>query len=272
MTFLRALPLALLLSGTSWLGSTALNAGEPSDVVPPGWLTLPHNALVLDVRHEDLEPGCDQRAGELTQSILDELLNSGRKISFTREFVQAELDYLRANLETDPSRKTAEALIQSFQSALQTGTLDWEKLRELHISAPDSDTVARHLPWLSSRSDMGTIRLADATPSPHPILHLAFKWSSIPMRGAVSTSRNRGRDQRVYTGKGLAWKFGADVRLHQQGTNLFTRSYPAPAWKASYVTVESRPLFVNTQTLLQDLKKGLVPPPAPVPTTKQKRK
>jgi hypothetical protein len=247
----------------------AEQAATNAVAVPAGWLVVPEKALVLDVRQENLRPECRRQASELFQAVLQELLASGTAIYFSKAFVSAEAEYYRINLTNEVSRSTIENLLRSLEEALKQGAFDWQRLHELHVSAPDSDVVSRNLPWLSPGLEVGMIRLASDAQAALPILELTFRWSGKPMRGIVVSS-GPGTRTDIYSGKGQAWKVDAALRLRQGETNRVTRSYSAPVWKARYDDMVSRPLSVTTQLILQDLKTGLTPPPAP-PDLKSKK-
>jgi hypothetical protein len=229
--------------------------------VPAGWLLVPEKALVLDVRHDNLRPACRRHASELFQAILQELLASGTMIYFSKALVTAEAEYYRPNLTNEVSPKTVENLLRSLDESLKTGVLDWQRLHQIHISAPDSETVSRNLPWLSPGLDVRQIRMATEAQAALPVLELTFRWSGIAMRGIVLSS-NPGSRANLYTGKGQAWKVDADLRLRQGESNRLARTYSAPDWKARYEDTISRPLSVTTQYILQDVKTGLTPSPA----------
>jgi hypothetical protein len=246
-------------------GTDSLRADAPT-----GWLLVPEKALVLDVRHENLRPECRRPASELFQAILQELLASGTTLYFSRAMVTTEAEYYRTNLTNEVSRSTVAELLGSLDESLKTGALDWQRLHELHVKAPDSETVSRNLPWLSPGPDVRQIRMAGEAQAGLPVLELSFRWSSTAMRGIVLSSNARTHKADIFSGKGQAWKVDADLRLRQGETNRVTRTYSAPAWEARYYDMISRPLAVTTRLILHDLKAGLTPPSAP-PDPKSKK-
>jgi hypothetical protein len=266
----------LLLAFAPGFAGTVLAETPTTNVaradVPTSWLLVPEKALVLEVRHENLRPECRRPAAELFQAILQELLASGTTLYFSRAMVTTEAEYYRTNLTNEVSQSTVENLLRSLDESLKKGALDWQRLHELHVKAPDSETVSRNLPWLSPGVDVRQIRMAGEAQAGLPVLELNFRWSSRAMRGIVLSSNARTHKADVFSGKGQAWKVDAELRLRQGETNRVTRTYSAPDWEARYYDMVSRPLAVTTRLILHDLKAGLTPPPAPPELKSRKTK
>jgi hypothetical protein len=278
--------LLFLFTADGWAVAAATSGTNGSiatgtDPVPHAWLYVPGRTLIFHVQHQGLTPGCRYEAAEMVHAVLCQFIQAQYTVYLSRSFVEAEAGYYRSHAADEPERTTAEQVIKCLDAALQSGQFGWARLREIHQAASKPDSVARSLPWLSLVPGIAQVRLAPAGDATWPVLNLNLSWSGRRTRGVVGRSVNSGMSRTDYswrpdpwgfTGEGYLWKVDADIRLQRNGTNWFERGYPAPAWQDRYVGMETRPLFITTQRILQDLKAGLVPPDPPSAQDKKRKK
>lgn len=253
----------------------------------PGWLSSLSKTVVLEVEHENLSPACRVEAGMFVEALLSELVNAKVTLCLSPRFLKSELTYYRSHLADEKPRAIAEGVMLALEDALRRGEIDWSGLHELHVRAPNSDAVARHLPWLSVAPGRPQRRLAsDASDAPAavPSLIVRLRWSGIPVRGVAAMSGRREEagayfrlsEQRpvpgVYFGEQMLWKIDAGLCLQQSGSTRVLLSYAAPAWQKNYEGVGSTPLFVTREAMIRDIRTGVVALPEPVGDPKAKRK
>ncbi len=70
--------------------------------VPQGWLQSPSRALVLDIRHQFLEPSARRDAGEFVMTVLNLLVNANYNVGLSDDYILDEIKYYRSNLAKKP--------------------------------------------------------------------------------------------------------------------------------------------------------------------------
>ena len=243
--------------------------------VATNWLHLPGRALVLDLRHQDMNLNCRSEAGEIVQSVIQELNLANYTVFLSRYYVQAERDYYRAHTTNEAPAATARAVLACLESSLARGDFDWPCLREAARAAPDSLAVIRNFPWLHTVRDPRKLRLASAEAASLPVLQLDIVWDGRVSRGTAALNAPRwggislGED-RVYQGVGHIWNIAATLRLRQGDRVIFEEEYPAEEWQKLYINNTGLPHYRTNQRILEDLQAGLKPPAAPL-NKKKKR-
>src|SRR5262245_140324 len=161
----------------------------------PGWLSSVAKTFQIDFEQENVGASNRLESAALVESILTELLYANCTIYLSSRFLNAELAYYRAHLQDEPARSVAEGVLQALEDAARSSQLDWARLDELRVRAPNSDVVMRHLPWLNVTPGKGRLKIASETQTGLPSLTVKVGWFGRPTRGIVvssSTSRDYG--------------------------------------------------------------------------------
>jgi len=266
--------LSLLLAALPAEAAPAVRATASASAAT-NWLFLPDRALVLDIRHRQVNVNCRTEAAEIVQSVLQQLLLADYTVFLSRDYVQAERDYYRAHTTNEAPAVTACAVLACLESSLDRGDFDWSCLRDAARAAPDSLAVSRNFPWLHAVRDPRKLHLASADAASLPVLQLDIVWDGRASRGtsAINAPRWGGislGENRVYQGVGHIWNIAATLRLRQGDRVMFEKEYPAEEWQKLYINNTGLPHYRTNQKILEDLHAGLKPPAAPV-TKKKKR-
>jgi hypothetical protein len=254
----------LMAWGVSASDSPATAASAPVAAAPGSPVFVSSRDIVLQVHHEKMIPECRNEAGELVQTVVQELLRKGYVVHFSREYVEAERAYYRDHLTNEIPPETAKAVLACLDGSLKTGMLEWECLRAAHRAAPDSAAVMRNFPWLHPRLDGSAVKLAPASNS-FPVVELNLTWEGLPVRSTVASGTPKLRGvpvsdySPVFFGTTYLWNIPAIVRVRQGGVILMEQSYAAEPWKQQYVNSSDTPHYRTNQRILADLRNNLMP-------------
>jgi hypothetical protein len=198
---------------------------------------------------------------EVNQMILIELIERDCTVFLSRQFVSEELDYYRRFRTNELSTATCDRLISVLSDALTNGQIDWTRLRQIHTESANGEVVSRGLPWLYPWRTIATPQMASES-NQKPLLRYSFDWQGIEAKGVASVY------YQAFVGRTTLWK--ADGRVLFQGSQgEIDRHYPAPAWVQEYFGQETKPIPVLMAQVIEDLRRGLKPPPTPTPAASQ---
>ncbi|HYG35273.1 MAG TPA: hypothetical protein VEC99_10840 [Clostridia bacterium] len=245
----------------------ATSAGLGTLALPEGWLQVPSREVVLDLRHESLEFGGRQDAGEFLAAVLNVLLGANYTVYLSDGFIRDEINYYRSHLSRERPAELSATVLKCLEQVHASGQLDWDSFQRDLGQAVDSATVGRHLPWLSPPFKANALRVAGAGSTNLPCLHLSLKWASRDYGGGVQYSRRPGGltgETVLREGQCTLWAFDAELRLFKGDQRLLQKAYFRDEWQRTYVTVYERPLWKTSQAVLTDLATGVkVRPVAP---------
>jgi hypothetical protein len=139
------LPL-IVCSGTS-AASEGTNPATNVTVLPEGWLQLPTRELVLDLRHESLEPGSRRDASEFVAAVLNVLLGANYTVRLSDDFIRGELEYYRGNQEVPV--EMGRGILNCLERARASGVLDWDCFKGDFSRNGGPTAAERHLPWMA---------------------------------------------------------------------------------------------------------------------------
>jgi len=252
---IRIIPLGLLLFSVSQL------SGADTAPIPESALVLSDRTYCLEFHHTNLTPACRREAAQLTQIILNELMERNCKVVLSRAFLAEELEYYRRFRTNETSRTVCEQMEATLADARQSGEIDWKRLRKIHSDSSDSETISHGFPWLYPWRTVDPPKLAPETGGP-PLLRFTFDWQGIASRGVASFN------SQAYIGRSTLWK--ADAQLSFNGpSGEVNKHYPAPAWVQEYYDQDLRPIPILIRQLTEDLRRGLKAPPAPAPAKRE---
>jgi hypothetical protein len=227
---------------------------------------LPSRQVVLDLRHELLEYGARQDAGEFLAAILNVLLGANYTVRFSDEFIQNEINYYRANQSRETPVGMSGVILSCLEQARASGRLDWDCFK-WDFGQGSTLTAARHFPWMAPPIKAQAVQLAGGEVTNLACLHLSLKWTGRGYGGAVQYARRPGGlpgETVLREGQKTLWAFEAEMRLAKGGQTLFEKGYPREEWQRTYVTVYEQPLWKTSQAVLRDLAIGLKTKPVPV--------
>jgi hypothetical protein len=269
--------LALLLPAIGRTSTSEVNqVTSPATntiAVPEAWLQLPSRELVLDLQHDSLEYGARLDASEFLAAVLNVLLAANYTVRLSDDFIQGEIRYYRENLSREVPVEMSRAILGCLERARVSGMLDWDCFKGDFRTEPTA--AERHLPWLAPPFKAKLVSLAGADGTNLACLRLLLKWTGRSYGGAVQHSRRPGGlpgETVLLEGKNKLWAFAAEMRLTKGGQTSFEKIYPREEWQSTYVTVYERPLWKTSQAILQDLARGLRPPPGPAGEVDRKKK
>jgi hypothetical protein len=120
-----------------------------------------------------------------------------------------------------------------------------------------------------------TLGLARPNDTNSACLSLTLEWTGRDGRGGVLYSRGPRTfpgESVLLQGKSKIWAFSAVMRLTKSSETLFEKNYQREEWKKSYSSAFEQPLWKTSEAILQDIKIGLRPTPAPPADLKKARK
>jgi hypothetical protein len=253
------------------VGSQEANA----PVAPDGWLQLPSHEVVLDVRHKRFELGARQDACEFVATLINFLAEANYTIDLSDDFIRQEINYYREYQNQEVPIELSKGLLDCLEQSRASGVLDWNCFKGDFSRGVQNSTRQRHLPWMAPPLRPNAITLARPNATNSACLSLTLEWTSRDARGAVQYSRGPRTfpgESVLVQGKAKLWAFSAVMRLTKGSETLFEKTYPREEWKNSYSSAFEQPLWKTSEAILQDIKIGLRPKPAPPAETKKSKK
>jgi hypothetical protein len=256
---------------------------EAADVTSPetnapvaldGWLQLPSHEVVLDVRHKSFEFGTRQDACEFLATLINLLTEANYKVRLSDNFIRQEINYYREYQTQEVPIELSKGILNCLEQSRASGVLNWDCFKGDFIRGVQNYIKQRHLPWTAPPLKPDALTLAGPDTN-SPCLSLTLEWTGLNSRGAVLYSRGPRTfpgESSLVQGKGKIWAFSAVMRLTKGTETLFEKSYQREEWKKSYSSAFEQPLWKTSEAILQDIKIGLRPKPAPPTDTKKSKK
>jgi len=272
------LPVSLLV--LTLIAGSVLEAAEVSPetnapVAPDGWLQLPSREVVLDVRHKWFEFGTREDACEFVATLINLLTEANYTVRLSDDFVRQEINYYREYQNQEVPVELSKGLMNCLEQSRASGVLDWECFKGDFSRDVQNYVKQRHLPWMAPPLKPNMLALAKPGDTNSACLSLTLEWTGRDARGAVLYSRGPRTfpgESALIQGKRKVWAFSAVMRLTKGSETSFEKTYQREEWKKSYSSAFEQPLWKTSEAILQDIKIGLRPKPAPALDTKKSKK
>jgi len=276
-TLKKLVPLLMLMAGAG--GLEAAEGASPETnlpAVPEGWLQVPSHEVILDVRHKWFEFSARQDACEFLATLINLLALANYTVRLSDDFVRQEINYYREYQNQEVPIELSKGLLDCLERSRVSGVLDWDCFKGDFSRGVQNATKQRHLPWMAPPLKPNALTLARPDNTNLACLSLTLEWTGRDSQGGVLYSRGPHTfpgESVLVQGRGKLWAFSAVMRLTKGSETLFEKTYQREEWKKSYSSAFEQPLWKTSEAILQDIKIGLRPKPAPpADTTKSKKR
>lgn len=276
LTLLIQLLVLTLIAGGDIVKAAEVRSLETNALVASdGWLQSPSHEVVLDVRHKWFEFGTRQDACEFVATLINLLTEANYTVRLSDDFVRQEINYYREYQSQEVPIELSKGILNCLEQSRASGVLDWDCFKGDFSRDVQSYVKQRHLPWMAPPLKPNTLTLAKPGDTNSACLSLTLQWVGRDSRGAVLYSRGPRTlpgETVLLQGKRKVWAFSAVMRLTKGTETLFEKTYQREEWKNSYSSAFEQPLWKTSEAILQDIKIGLRPKPAPPAETKKSKK